>query len=813
MLFLRRRIILRQMRESRILFFCLNITLSGDVISYADRYNDIWKNPEVKKRGVPAFSGRPDEGQSQKILLSCAGQEQESEDAKKMKKAIKQILVMMFASLLMISGVCMLNPATADAAEEEAYPLWIGGVQANENNCNKLSDNHWSYDPATHTLTLSGYTYQGHGYVYNSEEKAGAAIYYNGADNLSVTLTGENHITLVSETSGIVNDNASSTLTFSGAGKLLIDGIGNFNYYDSAVYSRGTVNFQSGSFSLGGTDADYGVKVDSDCFVVIDDGIKSFEAEGYYAAINGKVRNAVAGTGYDAYKTTAKRVKTSSTGAALTYTSGLETKAFQAATFPVGQYTVVFNPGDGKGNMDPTKIAEGEFLTLPACTFTPPKDANKNNKIFSRWEVSGVDGIFNANSEVLIANNCASSDNVVTVTAKWTAKTQAAILVDAEGQELDYTGDSQKLLSKTGLPFGGTMVYAFGKDDTTVPKDGWNAALPSKTDAGTYYIWYKVACDGEHLDSEARCTTAKINQASAQTLPDVEAKAAPSVSASVAGKMPADAGKLTFTAGTATATGSVTVSDFVVDTKGRVSAALSGGAAGDTVTLPVTIGSTNYADSTVNVVITLTETIKKADPKTPVAPAKAGRMIPKPMKAKGKRSLILGWSKVAGAEGYDIFFAKCSKDKCRKIKTIKGNKTFSWTKSGLKTKTAYKAYVKAWVTKGGKKMYIATSPVVHSYTANGTKNFTNAKSITVKKAKVSLKAGKTYKIKAKIKKFSKKKKLMPEDHAKYLRFMSSNPKIATVSSSGKIKAKSVGTCAIYVYAHNGVSKKVKVTVR
>ena len=53
---------------------------------------------------------------------------------------------------------------------------------------------------------------------------------------------------------------------------------------------------------------------------------------------------------------------------------------------------------------------------------------------------------------------------------------------------------------------------------------------------------------------------------------------------------------------------------------------------------------------------------------------------------------------------------------------------------------------------------------------------------------------------------------MPKSHAPTLRYMTSNKKVATVNSSGKITAKGKGTCYIYVYAHNGVSKKVKVTV-
>ena len=69
--------------------------------------------------------------------------------------------------------------------------------------------------------------------------------------------------------------------------------------------------------------------------------------------------------------------------------------------------------------------------------------------------------------------------------------------------------------------------------------------------------------------------------------------------------MPADAGTLTYTAGSAEKTGSVTVSNFAVNASGTITATISGGAVNDTITLPVTISSTNYADSTVNVVNTL----------------------------------------------------------------------------------------------------------------------------------------------------------------------------------------------------------------
>ncbi len=186
------------------------------------------------------------------------------------------------------------------------------------------------------------------------------------------------------------------------------------------------------------------------------------------------------------------------------------------------------------------------------------------------------------------------------------------------------------------------------------------------------------------------------------------------------------------------------------------------------------------------------------------------------MKA-GKTSITMAWNKINGADGYDIFFAPCNKnDKkntCKNVKSISGNNTFKWTNSGLKKGTAYKSYVKAYVMRDGKKTYISTSPVMHAYTGGGNKKYTNAKSVTVKKKKVSLKKDKTYKIKAKVNKLKKGKRLMPKSHAPKLRYLTSDSSVATVSKKGKITAKGSGTCTITVFAHNGVSKNVKVTVK
>lgn len=218
-----------------------------------------------------------------------------------------------------------------------------------------------------------------------------------------------------------------------------------------------------------------------------------------------------------------------------------------------------------------------------------------------------------------------------------------------------------------------------------------------------------------------------------------------------------------------------------------------------------------YEVTYVNGTLTITP---KPNPKPTPPPSKAvsGTLLVK-MTAKGKSSLVLTWSKVTGAEGYDIFFTKCGKTTVKKVKTIKGNKNFKWIKKNLKKKKAYKAVVKAYVMKNGKRSYVRTSPMVHAYTSGSTRNYTNVKSVTVKNTSISLKKGRTYMIKAKVNKLKKGKKLMPAVHAAKLRYVSSNKKIATVSNSGKITAKSKGSCKVYVIAVNGASKAILVTVK
>ena len=194
--------------------------------------------------------------------------------------------------------------------------------------------------------------------------------------------------------------------------------------------------------------------------------------------------------------------------------------------------------------------------------------------------------------------------------------------------------------------------------------------------------------------------------------------------------------------------------------------------------------------------------------------------------ATGSNQFTFSWTRVTGADGYDIFMAKCDgggvKYSVQKAQTINGSGTLSWTTpsnlkvsgTGINAGTAYKAYVKAYVLVNGTHVYINTSPLIHAFASGVSGKYCNTKSVKIKSKKnVKIKKGKTSKIKASATKLKSKKKLISKSHEPHIRYMSSNPGIATVTSKGKIKGVSAGTCYIYVYTVNGAYKTVKVTVK
>ena len=154
------------------------------------------------------------------------------------------------------------------------------------------------------------------------------------------------------------------------------------------------------------------------------------------------------------------------------------------------------------------------------------------------------------------------------------------------------------------------------------------------------------------------------------------------------------------------------------------------------------------------------------------------------------------------ADGYEIYGAK-SDGKYKRLKTV-SKKTNKWTHKKLKKGKQYKYYVKAYKKTGGKRVALAKSLSVFSTTKGG--KYGNPSKITVKKTSVSVKITKKVRLSVKVagKKINKA--------GKKVRYVSSDPSIAKVSSKGVITGKKRGSCTVYCIARNGLYKKVKVKV-
>ncbi|MBQ6503528.1 MAG: hypothetical protein IJI57_06400 [Flexilinea sp.] len=166
-------------------------------------------------------------------------------------------------------------------------------------------------------------------------------------------------------------------------------------------------------------------------------------------------------------------------------------------------YRLVYNPGEGSGDMDPESVSVGDTFKFPQCTFKAPK-----GKIFDHWKMSGVDGMFYPDGTVEIAANCAVN-GVITVTAYYKDAPQATVTTAPDAENLTYAGIDQNLVTK-GEAQGGTINYALGTDNTTAPTSGWGEKVPTATAAGTYYVWYKAVGDDAHSDSDPKGCKAEI---------------------------------------------------------------------------------------------------------------------------------------------------------------------------------------------------------------------------------------------------------------------------------------------------------------
>ena len=174
-----------------------------------------------------------------------------------------------------------------------------------------------------------------------------------------------------------------------------------------------------------------------------------------------------------------------------------------------------------------------------------------------------------------------------------------------------------------------------------------------------------------------------------------------------------------------------------------------------------------------------------------------------------KNAIKVAWKKVPGAVKYAFYATNCGK----KNKYVKHGITTGTSNNykkicGKKLKKGkYYKFIVIAIDKNNK--VVSTSKTVHVATKGG--KVTNDKKVKtkVKKNKKTIKVKKTFKIKAKE---VKPKKGKVKRHRK-IKYESLNPKVASVNGKGVVKGVAKGKTYVFAYAQNGVSAKVKVTVK
>lgn len=160
----------------------------------------------------------------------------------------------------------------------DAYDLWVGGVQVTEDNArNVFGDGKVSYDPNAGILTLSGYTYEGDGYIYGGStddpediEVYAAAIYSKGP--ITIRLVGDNTLNnrFTAPDEGRYGDGvvAEDSITIEGSGSLQISGSYGVDSGKNLTIDGCTIKLETADDALSTTDGS--VTIENGANVMID---------------------------------------------------------------------------------------------------------------------------------------------------------------------------------------------------------------------------------------------------------------------------------------------------------------------------------------------------------------------------------------------------------------------------------------------------------------------------------------------------------------------------------------------------------------
>lgn len=189
------------------------------------------------------------------------------------------------------------------------------------------------------------------------------------------------------------------------------------------------------------------------------------------------------------------------------------TYAIQQGTLTAGDnYNITFNGADLTINKAALTItAEAKSKTYgtadPEFTYSTEGLVGEDTVTGKLDRAAGEDvGTYAIQQGTLTA-----SDNydVTFKGADFTITKADAAVTAPTANKLTYNRKAQALV-KAGSTKDGKLLYALGKDSKTAPTK-FTETIPTATNAGTYYVWYKVDGDKNHNDSQPAAVEVKLS--------------------------------------------------------------------------------------------------------------------------------------------------------------------------------------------------------------------------------------------------------------------------------------------------------------
>lgn len=189
-----------------------------------------------------------------------------------------------------------------------------------------------------------------------------------------------------------------------------------------------------------------------------------------------------------------------------------------------GEHKVYFRATDPKGNHE---VFSGSFtVTIDPKTVTAPTIELTGDRTYTGAEIKPTvtvkdgsavipaneytveySGNTNAGTATVTIYDVAGGNYIVSGhTTFEIVKAASDVTAAPAANSLTYNGTAQTLLTP-GTATGGTMVYRLGENGD------FSAQIPSATNAGGYTVYYKVAGDANHNDTDPQSVTVTIGKA------------------------------------------------------------------------------------------------------------------------------------------------------------------------------------------------------------------------------------------------------------------------------------------------------------